>query len=128
MLNYPISVKELEEKLRSALDDSQDINSIPGFMDQDGLVDVDSLPLYDLEPGQKMVDQVRRHTLGEAMENQRRDRLGINPHLYPGKQALYDLRQTLMHLGMQFDERRLRHIIKDADDSSAICMRVNCIA
>lgn len=115
---------ELEDKLIQALDDSQDINIAPQLLNGDSLVDVDALLLYELEPGQKMLDQVRRHTFAEAMENERIAALGLDPHLRPGQQAFYDLRQTFLHLGMQFDEGRQRHIIKDQDDSSAILLRV----
>lgn len=125
MLNGPLPDNELESKLVRVLDDSQGINSLPELLDNDGFVNVDSLPTYDLEPNEKMVDQVKRHTLSEAMENERRTRLGMNPHLRPGKQAFYDLRQTFLHLGMQFDEGRLHHIIKDPDNLSAICMRAS---
>jgi len=116
----------LEQKLGESLDKCQAITDIPQLIGDTGFVDVDNFPEYALEAGKSMLDEMRRHTFGEALENFRRDQLGIDPHLLPGKQAFYDLRQTLMHLGQHYDDGRKLLVIKDDADSTAIFMRV-CI-
>ena len=117
-------VRDLEEKLGESLDECQAIRDIPQLIGDTGFVDVDSFPEYALEAGKSMLDEMRRHTFGEALDNFRRDQLGIDPHLRPGKQAFYDLRQTFMHLAHHYEAGRKLFVIKDEADCTAICMRV----
>ena len=69
----------MEQKLVESLDECQAIRDIPQLIGDTGFVDVDNFPEYALEAGKSMLDEMRRHTFGEALENFRRDQLGIDP-------------------------------------------------
>lgn len=122
-----LPVSELETKLQESLDQCQVINNISQFLNDDGFVDLQSLPEYQLNPGSKMLDEVRRHSVAEARDSQRRALLGEDPHARGETQPFYDLRQTLMSIGHQWDQGIMHIIISDELQSSVIILRVSLL-
>lgn len=118
-------VTELETKLRESLDECQTIKDIPDLLGADGYVDLQGLPEYQLDPGTKMLDEVRRHSIAEALETQRRAMTGEDPHARGDTQPFYDLRQTLMSIGNQWDQGAERIIVLDELRRSYIFLRVS---
>ena len=67
---------------------------------------------------------MRRATIGDAAEMLQLLELGADPHQHPGKQAFYDLRQTLPHFGRMHDQGLQKVVLQDKALSSTIAIRV----
>jgi hypothetical protein len=74
-----------------------------------------------------MLGEVRRHSYGEAMANVLHSSLGISPHVTAQEQPFYDLRQSLMHLGKNWDEGRKKFMFQDQEQTSTVYLRVQLI-
>lgn len=113
---------ELEKKLLKTLDVSQRISDVPRSAD-DGTVDISSFPPYD--PTLEIAEEVKRTSFGEAMRNNASYEEGkfIGKGLY--EQPFYDLRQTLMAIGMHWDKGCREFIISDKTSTSRTCVHVS---
>lgn len=116
----------LEERLVQSLDRCQYIGQIQEFLGERD-INISSLPPYVLKEGSKMVDEVRRHTVGEASSNYMASMLNRSQPVPLGQESFHDLRQSFMHLGKNWDEGRSLFIFQDEKQTSAIALRVRML-
>ncbi len=111
----------LDRKIRSAIDASQLFAKVI----DDPIVDPSSLPLW--KGPKSLMESVRRGSIAEAFAIHRAKAEGNlkAPELYVN--PWMDVRQTLMSLANNVDQKQSCVIAQDAGNDYAICMRVGFV-
>lgn len=128
---------ELENRLRESLDESQYLRSLSSLFPASTpptasqastkskfIVNPSTLPQYIVAPGEKLLDNIKRHSLNEAFQNFQIDALGADPHARGKEQPFYDLRQTLMAIANFLDKGTDCVLVSDKNRKSLIAIRV----
>ncbi|KAI0032959.1 hypothetical protein K488DRAFT_48696 [Vararia minispora EC-137] len=116
--NTKLSTDVFEKKLTSALNFAQDIANFSEQMPVNPTV----LPRWE---GESVFDSVRRGNIQEAMQNWNSVTQGRGFSTSPlYENAFIDVRQTVMHLGKNFDEGRSTFVLQDKDQQEALCIRI----
>ena len=116
-----LSVKSLDKKLRKALEASQELKDV---LKEEGSVDASKLNEWT----SSLFENIDRASYEEVTRNSRAlQQTGAERS--PGRNVnpFYDLRQTLMEIGLGYDRGVKTSLILDEDVTHSIVIRVSAI-
>lgn len=115
-----LSDSSLIKKLDQALNSAQSVSTL----NLPASFNPSALRVWSQNSQKPALEAIRRGNFAEAMQNVAASSRGTEAFpLY--KNAFIDLRQTLMHLAKQWDNKNDVAIIQDAEQDHAICVRVS---